>query len=120
MVNFIRAIARHLHQDVDFSEDIVANEEVATDVNAIQSRAMTEEEESLGAFTRRKLKTLVTWPKWQASEFVQLDRFEALHMYGEPIPRPVDPNAVILRPLWQYKVKSDGKRRSRNCCDGSP
>ena len=67
-VNYIRAIARHLHEDVDFSEDIVSDEEVVTYVNTIQSREMTEEEESLGAFTRRKLKTLVTWPEWQAGD----------------------------------------------------
>ena len=41
-------------------------------------------------------------------------------MYGEPIPRPSDPKAIILRPHWQYKVKNNGTRRSRNCCDGSP
>jgi hypothetical protein len=40
-------------------------------------------------------------------------------MYGEPVPRPEDPQAIILRSHWQYRVKSSGKRRSRNCCDGS-
>ena len=25
-----------------------------------------------------------------------------------------------MRPHWQYHIKRDGTRRSRNCCDGSP
>ena len=38
-------------------------------------------------------------------------------MYGDPIPRPKD--AIVLRQHWQYHIKRDGTRRSRNCCDGS-
>ena len=101
------------------SEDTVSDEEVIICINAVQSRAMTEEEEALGVLTRRKLKNLSTWPKWQAGEFKQLDCFHALRMCGEPIAHPTDPAVIILRPLWQYKVKNSGKRRSRNCCDGS-
>ena len=40
-------------------------------------------------------------------------------MYGKPIKRPTDPNAIILRPHWQYNIKRDGTRRSRLCCNGS-
>jgi len=39
-------------------------------------------------------------------------------MYGEPVRKP--PGAIVLRPHWQYSIKQDGTRRSRNCCDGSP
>ena len=39
-------------------------------------------------------------------------------MYGDPIPKP--DGAIVLRPHWQYHIKRDGTRRSRNCCDGSP
>jgi Reverse transcriptase (RNA-dependent DNA polymerase) len=39
-------------------------------------------------------------------------------MYGSPVlPRP---NAIILRQHWNYAIKSDGTRKARNCCDGSP
>ena len=116
----IRAIASILHPDLDFSESSISNSDVGLCINALQSRHMTDEEEALGSFTRNKLKRLSTWHEWQAGEFKQLDRFHALQMYGDPVPRPTDPNAIILRPHWQYKMKSDGKRRSRNCCDGSP
>jgi Reverse transcriptase (RNA-dependent DNA polymerase) len=39
-------------------------------------------------------------------------------MFGEPVPKP--PGAIVLCPHWQYSIKRDGTRRSRNCCDGSP
>ena len=39
-------------------------------------------------------------------------------MHGKPVARPE--NAIVLRPHWQYQIKRDGTRRSRNCCDGSP
>ena len=29
------------------------------------------------------------------------------------------PNAVVLRPHWQYAIKRDGTQRSRQRCDGS-
>ena len=119
-INDLRVISRHLFPDTDFSSDSVSDADIAFCINALQSKGMTSEEEALGTFTRRKLKTLSTWPEWQAGEFKQLDRFHALRMYGDPVPRPSDPDAIVLRPLWQYKVKSNGKRRSRNCCDGSP
>ena len=105
-INYIWSIAKHLHPDTDCTEDTVSDEEVVICINAVQSRAMTEEEEALGVLTRRKLKSLSTWPEWQAGEFKQLDRFHALRMYGEPIARPTDPAAIVLRPLWQYKGKN--------------
>ena len=119
-INTLHVIASHLHPNVDFSEQNVSTDELALCINALSSRALTDEEAALGTFTRRKLKTLSTWLEWQAGEFKQLDRFQALRMYGEPVPRPSDPKAIILRPHWQYKVKNNGTRRSRNFCDGSP
>jgi hypothetical protein len=53
-----------------------------------------------------------------SAEVTQLDQFHTLGMYGEPIKPP--PDAIVLSPHWQYRVKTSGKRRSRNCCDGSP
>ena len=39
-------------------------------------------------------------------------------MYGVPQLPPKD--AIILRQHWNYSLKSDGSRKARNCCDGSP
>lgn len=64
------------------------------------------------------LKQLDTWPLWEAGERKQLDQFHDLGMYGAPVPRP--PNAIVLWQHWQYHIKRDSTRCSRNCCDGSP
>ena len=78
----------------------------------------TSEEQALGSFTRRKLKRLPNWPQWQSSEFKQLDSMEKQEMYGPPCLPPAD--AIVLRQHWNYSLKSDGTRKARNCCDGSP
>ena len=114
----VRAIASIRCPDIDFHDPNVSYEEVAIHIGAIQSDSITPEEEALGKFTRRKLRSLPTWNKWQEGERKQLDHFHSLGMYGDPIPRPH--KAIVLRPHWQYRVKTDGTRRSRNCCDGSP
>ena len=40
-------------------------------------------------------------------------------MYGEPIIKHTNKNAIIIRPHWQYHVKRCGTRRARQWCDGS-
>jgi hypothetical protein len=56
----------------------MSTKEKAMHINVIQSHSLTPEEEALGHFTHHKLKTLSTWPKWQASECKQLDHFHTL------------------------------------------
>jgi hypothetical protein len=68
--------------------------------------------------TRRKLNLLDTWPLWQASERLQLDKMHEQHMFAESIHPPL--NAIILNPVWNYYIKDDGTRKARQCCDGSP
>jgi hypothetical protein len=114
----IRSIATLRHPSIDFSPESISSELLHYQLNAIQSDAITAEEQAIGSFTRRKLKKLKTWPDWQQGEFQQLDHFHSLNMYGKPVPRPKGA-IVLLRPHWQYQIKRDGTRRSRNCCDGS-
>ncbi|KAI2512029.1 hypothetical protein MHU86_2317 [Fragilaria crotonensis] len=78
----------------------------------------TPEEQSLGSFTRRKLRRLPNWKEWQDAEFKQLDSMAKQEMYGAPVPAPRD--AIVLRQHWNYAIKGDGSRKARNCCDGSP
>ena len=78
----------------------------------------TSEEQSLGSFTRRKLRRLPNWKEWQDAEFKQLDSMAKQEMYGAPVSTPRD--AIILRQHWNYAIKGDGTRKARNCCDGSP
>jgi hypothetical protein len=86
-------------------------------IHALQSESITPEEQALSSFTRSKLKKLPTWDKWHAGERKQLDQFHDLDMFGSPVVPPKD--AIILRPHWQRRVKTNGTRRSRLCCDGS-
>lgn len=118
-IDDIRSIAAIQHADdhMSFTSADVSFESVSLAINAIASAATTSAEAAIGTFTRRKLRKLETWPEWKAGEKKQLDQFHDLGMYGEPIPRP--PGAIVLRPHWQYRVKRDGTRRARNCCDGS-
>ena len=78
----------------------------------------TAEEKAIGNFTRRKLIRLTNWNQWQEGEFKQLDSMAKQEMYGAPCLPPKD--AIILRQHWNYSIKSDGSRKARNCCDGSP
>jgi hypothetical protein len=65
-------------------------------IQALQSEALTPEEQALGSFTRRKLQNLSTWPLWKEAEIKQLDQFHDLGMYGQPCKRP--PGAIVLPP----------------------
>jgi hypothetical protein len=113
----LRIIAAQRYPSLDFSEESISTDEFEVIIHAIQSHAITPEEQALGSFTRRKLQKLETWPEWVAGEQKQLDHFHQLEMFGEPVPKP--PGAIVMRPHWQYQLKRDGTRRSRNCCDGS-
>jgi hypothetical protein len=78
----------------------------------------TSAKQALGSFTRRKLKRLDNWNDWLKAESKQLDSMAKQAMYGKPVHPP--PGAIILRRHWNYSIKSDGTRKARNCCDGSP
>lgn len=95
-VDHIRAIASIHHLDIDFSPEASSPEEVNLAIGALQSHAMTPDEQSLGTFTRRKLKKLSTWNDWLAGERQQLDQFHTLQMFGDAVPCP--PDAIVLCP----------------------
>ena len=68
--------------------------------------------------TRRYLKTLTDWNKWQKAETTQLDLYNKQNMFQTPVPRPK--NANILNLLWAYKIKDDGTFKARCVCNGNP
>ena len=93
----------------DMDEDELPTEVLNLAINTLSSYSMTPEEEKLGTFTRSKLKRLSTWQEWAKAERKQIDQFHDLGMYGKAIdPQAMKPNAVIVRPHWQYAVKRDG------------
>ena len=69
-------------------------------------------------FTRRELKRRKDWYDWQESEKKQLDLYEIQSTFGPPVKPP--PNVNILDLLWAYAIKTDGTKKSRCVCNGSP
>jgi hypothetical protein len=92
-------------------------------VNRLQTDGMTPEERALPRFTRRYLKTLPNWDVWDLAFDAQLDAHLRDGAIGEPVPRSLTnskggpPN--ILRFQWSNCVKTDGRRKTRACLDGS-
>jgi hypothetical protein len=69
--------------------------------------------------TQGKLLHQDGWSAWQASEFLQLDQYDAQKMFGTPVAATSD-NAVFNL-VWSYGVKAvDGHKKARCTCDGSP
>ncbi len=69
-------------------------------------------------FTCGKLLQQDDWTDWQDSEFLQLDQFNTLGMFGTPV-AATDGDA-IFHPVWTYAVKAvDGHKKAWCICDGS-
>jgi len=105
----LTATHRLLDRDADLDE---------LRVSALQLEAISPEERALPRFSRRALKRLPTWDLWHKNELEQLDQMKALGMFGSPIKLPK--GGILMRFHWQCRIKVNGKRRSRLCCDGSP
>jgi hypothetical protein len=73
---------------------------------------------STSQFTRRQLMAQEDFQEWLQAEFKQLDRHKEDGMFGDPCPRPS--LAIILRSIWSYVLKWNGKKKARHCCDGRP
>ena len=126
-IHSLKAITKLRHPEVfednphdPFDQSDISTELIELMINAIQSKETTPEEQALGYFTRRKLKTLNTWNEWKSGETQQIDQFTDLQMFGEPVLLDQKhKHTIILRPHWQYNVKRNGTRRARLCCNGS-
>ena len=68
--------------------------------------------------TRGKLLKQADWDKWQDSEFLQLDQYDAQGMSGDPVAVNKDDSIFYL--VWTYGIKTlDGHKKARCMCDGS-
>jgi len=100
----------------------MSNSEMMEVIHSLKNEEMTDEEQKLTSFTRRKLKQLSNWPLWDAAFDSQLEGHYVDKTYGLPVPRPKSVNGKkpnILRQHWTNKVKPGGKRKCRSCMDGS-
>jgi hypothetical protein len=69
--------------------------------------------------TRSKLMKQPDWNEWLASEYMQLDQYEAQGMFGDPT--KVDSEAAVFHTVWTYAIKAlDGWYKACCTCDGSP
>ena len=69
--------------------------------------------------TQGKLLKQHDWEEWQASEFLQLDQYDAQGMFGSPV--VVDSKAAVFHSVWMYAIKAvDGWKKARWACDGLP
>jgi hypothetical protein len=69
--------------------------------------------------TRGKLIKQPNWDAWLASEYLQLDQYNAQGMFGTPV--AVDSDAAVFCTVWMYAIKTlDGRYKTRCKCDGSP
>ena len=108
-LNTLTAYLQEMKYDEQFI-DLETNEPV---INLISKKR-----KSNAQYTRAELKKREDWPDWVASEFKQLDLYEMQNMFGLPVPRPKDANIINL--LWAYSIKTDGTKKSRCVCNGSP
>ncbi len=69
--------------------------------------------------TQGKLLLQDDWSIWQASEFLQLDQYDAQKMFRPPVAATSDD--AVFNLVWSYGVKAvDGCKKARCTCDGSP
>ena len=85
-----------LRHNLDFSESSIPTDIILTVINSITSQAITPAEQALGKLTRRKLKSMETWNKWEAGERKQLNQFHDLQMFGENMARPLEENLSLI------------------------
>ena len=61
--------------------------------------------------TRGKLIKQPGWDAWLASEYLQLDQYDAQGMFGTPV--AVDSDAAVFRTVWTYAIKTlDGRYKA--------
>ena len=69
-------------------------------------------------FTLRQLKQREDWNDWNLSIFKQLNQYCDQDTFDDPQPLP--PGANLLSLCWVYLIKTDGTKKARCVCNGSP
>jgi len=58
------------------------------------------------------------WPDWQQGIYKQLNQYWNQGMFSNPMPLPMNANALHM--LWRYNLKVCGTKKCRMVCNGSP
>ena len=110
---------RHLRRQREVSQLMAYGDLL---VQRLHAENMTDEEKSLPSLTRKNLRKLSNWDVWDKAYDDQLDKHHEAGVLGEPILRtslPPEEQCRVLRMHWTNVVKTDGRRKSRCCLDGS-
>eukprot|EP00957_Ditylum_brightwellii_P003173 241711-Ditylum_brightwellii.AAC.1 len=118
-IDQLRLVVSALHEikhgtNLDDNDDFI-NDEIVMAI-AVDSN-ITNILHKKPILTCSKLKQEVDLGEWLAAEKVQLDSTEELNMYDAPTYAPK--GTKMLQPVWTYAVKHDGRKKVRNCCNGS-
>jgi hypothetical protein len=118
----LRVAVAELYDDLDDPTVSEIMSQVQHSICKLQTDAMTDEERKLTSFSRGRLKKLSNWSDWDAAHDDQLDNHFESGTIVKAVLRPVPvsgrpPN--VLRVHWANAVKTDGRRKSRACLDGS-
>jgi dUTP pyrophosphatase len=76
------------------------------------------DEQLAQTFSKKQLKQRSDWPDWQQSIYKQLDQYWNQGMFSQPLPSPINSNALQM--LWCYNLKVCGTKKARMVCNGSP
>ena len=73
--------------------------------------------------SRNKLKEEDSWPVWRQQEWGQLTKYDKQSMFGEPRPRSLDRDGIVLPWVWTYLHKLDPNslqevEKARGTCNG--
>ena len=88
------------------------------DIDAAISKGL-----AIPRMTRRTAMRTPEAPRWRTTEWTQLSKHQNQGVFGDPCPRPDDPNAVILPFVWTYVHKIDPLtneivEKARATCNG--
>jgi hypothetical protein len=79
---------------------------------------MPPEEALAQAFSKKQLMKREDWPDWQQGIYKQLNQYWNQGMFSNPMPLPMNANALHM--LWRCNLKACGTKKCRMVCNGSP
>lgn len=109
----LNIIAKHLYECKTEEEIVLESDHIIPAICHVKKK-----KGGMSQFTRTELRKRDDWEEWNKPEMTQLDNYATQDMFENPIPRPAKANVLSL--LWTYLVKSDGTKKARCVCNGSP
>ena len=119
----MNVIAHHIHS-IQMKQDLWPEKDQPKWPKNIDSAESIEQQIQIAKLQQQKLKFQADWEGFLHSEWKQLNRYNEVRMFGDPVKRTID--MVILPWVWTYLYKdTEGKlnkdtTKSRGTCNGGP